>query len=139
MIDQEHHASELHALLIGIDCYVPNGLPDGSYYRNLSGCVRDISHVENFLRNKLQVPPRHILKLTSTVGGTAEPPEPRESWPTYENMVGAFRRLTETAKPGHQIYIHYSGHGGRSPTIVPEIKRGGPYDESLEHTDIGNS
>lgn len=138
MTDQESDTSQLHALLIGIDCYLPNRLPDGSYYRNLSGCVRDISNVENFLLNKLQVQPQYILKLTSTDAGTGEPPEPREAWPTYENMVGAFGRLKEVAKPGDQIYIHYSGHGGRSPTLVPDIKGGDRYDESLVPADIGN-
>ena len=41
--------SKLHAVLIGIDCYLPNRLPDGGYYPNLGGCVRDINHVEDFL------------------------------------------------------------------------------------------
>ena len=39
----------LHALLTGIDCYLTNRLPDGSYYPSLGGCVRDINHAEIFL------------------------------------------------------------------------------------------
>lgn len=35
-------SSNMWALLIGIDCYLPNRLPDGSYYPSLRGCVRDI-------------------------------------------------------------------------------------------------
>jgi hypothetical protein len=55
-----------HALLIGIDCYLPNKLPDGSYYKNLKGCVRDINDVEAFLTNRLQVPETQIIKLTAS-------------------------------------------------------------------------
>ena len=80
----------LYALLIGIDCYLPNRLPDGSYYRNLTGCVRDILHVEGFLRRKLAMESANVLKLTASNSGAAEPPEPREFWPTYENIVAAF-------------------------------------------------
>ena len=29
-----------HALLIGIDCYMPNMLPCGASYSSLGGCVR---------------------------------------------------------------------------------------------------
>lgn len=31
--------SNLFALLIGIDCYLPNKLSNGSSYKNLQGCV----------------------------------------------------------------------------------------------------
>ena len=128
-----------HALLIGIDKYLPNELSDGSYFRDLSGCVRDIQHVEQFLRAILQVPAENIIKLTASNNGTDEPPEQRECWPTYENMVGAFERLAQKAKAGDQIYIHYSGHGARAFTIVPEIKLQNGLDECLVPTDIGNS
>jgi len=37
--------SDIHALLIGIDFYYPNPLPEGIYYPMLGGCVRDISQV----------------------------------------------------------------------------------------------
>ncbi len=59
-------AFNLYALLIGIDCYLPNRLPDGSYYPSLGGCVRDISQVEAFLKNKFSLSQAHIFKLTAT-------------------------------------------------------------------------
>jgi hypothetical protein len=130
--------SKLHALLIGIDCYLPNKLPDGSHYRNLSGCVRDIQHVRDFLISRLQVSAENIQILTASPSDSQTPIEPRQSWPTYENIVNAFRQITEAAAPGEQVYIHYSGHGGRCPALVPEIKTNG-LDESLVPTDIGNS
>ncbi|NET26720.1 caspase family protein [Okeania sp. SIO1I7] len=128
-----------HALLIGIDFYFPHKLSDGSYYKSLGGCVRDINHVEAFLKNRLQVPQTQILKLTaSNVEGSTKPSEPKELWPTYENMVAKFKEITEKAQPQDQVYIHYSGHGGRAPTTSPELKGEDGIDQSLVPTDIGN-
>jgi len=137
---QTHGVSRLYALLIGIDCYLPNTLPDGSSYASLGGCVRDITEVEKFLKRTLQLPDRQIFKLRASNTGTTEPPEPREQWPTYENMVAAFRKVTEVAQKGDQVYIHYSGHGGRTqPTLLPELKGENGFDEALVPTDIGTS
>ena len=125
----DERAPALHALLIGVDCYLPNSLPDGSSYPSLAGCVRDIGHVREFLRSKLGVPEGRISQLTATDAGGPEPAEPRDEWPTYENIVAAFKRLAETTSPGDQVYIHYSGHGGRSPTLFPQVKGAGGLDE----------
>lgn len=130
---------KLYALLIGVDCYLPNRLPDGGSYPSLGGCVRDINHVESFLRGRLGLGDGQIIKLTATNTGAAEPPEPREHWPTYENMVAAFKRIIEMAQPGEQVYVHYSGHGGRSTTSFTKLKGENGLDESLVPTDIGNS
>ncbi|MEG4071075.1 caspase family protein [Microcoleus sp. Pol14C2] len=133
--------SNFHALLIGIDCYLPNKLSDGSYYKSLKGCVRDINHVEAFLKNRLQVPETQIVKLTASNNADAsiEPPEPKELWPTYENMIAKFKEITEKAQAEDQVYIHYSGHGGRAATIYPNLKGEDGIDESLVPTDIGDS
>lgn len=53
MSNSNTEKSNLHAVLIGIDCYLPNRLPDGGYYPSLGGCVRDIHHVEDFLKKFL--------------------------------------------------------------------------------------
>jgi hypothetical protein len=131
---------KLHALLIGIDCYLPNELPGGYYYASLGGCVRDIGHVEEFLRRRFGMPQESILKLTATTqAGQAQPSEPPAQWPTYENMVAKFKELTAAAEPGDQVYIHYSGHGGRATTVYPDLKGHGGFDEALVPTDIGNT
>lgn len=137
MSRQNPAPADLHCLLIGIDCYMPNVLPGGLSYTNLGGCVRDVSRVEKFLRDRLGVPTEQIIKLTATDAGGEEPAEPRELWPTYANMVGAFWQLGKVARPGDQVYIHYSGHGGRTKTIVPSVKGMNGWDESLVPTDIG--
>ncbi|KAB8331273.1 caspase family protein [Scytonema tolypothrichoides VB-61278] len=133
-------SSKFFALLIGVDCYLPNTLPQGGSYKSLAGCVRDINHVESFLKNTLQVSPAHILKLTASNSDSPNiPQEPPEQLPTYENIVAKFKQLTDLAQPQDQVYIHYSGHGGRSTTIYPELKGSYGVDESLVPTDIGNS
>ena len=141
MTDQAEQVPNLYALLIGIDCYMPNRLPDGSRYKNLSGCVRDIENVEAFLKDTRKVPEAQILKLTASCDPQDEtkPVEPPERLPTRKNIVDYFRKLGEMAPPKSQVYIHYSGHGGRAKTMFAEIKGEGEIDEGLVPTDIGNS
>lgn len=138
MVSREDEIPNLYALLIGIDCYLPNKLPNGNYYPSLTGCVSDITLIESFLQSQLRITDERILKLTASNTGAIQPPEPPEEWPTYENMVAAFYKLTDMAQSGDQVYIHYSGHGGRSPAKFPEFKTNG-LDESLVPTDIGHS
>ncbi len=139
MANQTNSSPAMYALLIGIDCYLPNRLPNGGCYASLNGCVRDIYHVTDFLQYRLDVPQERIVTLTATNTGAQEPPEPREQWPTYEAMVTAFKRVSDMAQPGDQVYIHYSGHGGRASTIYPQLKGPAGLDEALVPTDIGNS
>jgi len=131
--------SNFYALLIGVDQYLPNQLPGGYFYGHLHGCVRDVIRVREFLMNRLSVPADQILSLTSTNIGAAQPEEPPDQWPTYANILTGFRRLTTIAAPGDQVFIHYSGHGGRATTVYPEIKGVNEHDETLVPTDIGNS
>lgn len=127
----------LHALLIGVDYYLPNELPGGVFYSSLGGCVRDITSVEEFLREKLATPDVRIRKLTSSAaGGGAGPREQPRELATYENIVSAFGEVLDEAAPGDSVYIHYSGHGGRVPTLLPEVKSNG-LDETLVPMDIG--
>src|SRR4028118_779052 len=102
----------LFALLVGIDRYSQVPLPDGSYYPHLGGCVRDINHVEQMLRSRLNLTDEQITKLTSSNSKNGQPVESAAQLPTYENLVAAFKNVTDKAQPGDQVYIHYSGHGG---------------------------
>ncbi|HMN30842.1 MAG TPA: caspase family protein, partial [Caldilineaceae bacterium] len=130
--------SNLYALLIGVDFYFPNQLPGGGSYRHLGGCVRDVTHVEAHLRDRLGLSADHIFKLSATNAGGAQPAEPPQQWPTYANMVDAFKQLTALAQPGDRVYIHYAGHGGRTVTAYPDLKSDG-LDEGLVPTDIGDA
>ncbi|MDZ7344922.1 MAG: caspase family protein, partial [candidate division KSB1 bacterium] len=83
MANSKRSTANFYALLIGIDCYLPNRLPEGRY-PNLGGCVSDITKVEKFLQNALKLPAENIFKLTATDIGKREPAEPEAQWPTYE-------------------------------------------------------
>jgi len=133
--------SKLHALLIGINCYLPNLLPNGLFYKSLHGCVGDALLVDDFLRTRLGLSSENIIQLTSTDNGRGKPIEPESHWPTYENIVNAFRKLTKTAHPGDQVFIHYSGHGGRTRTTKAfrELKGRDGLDEVLVPMDLGHS
>ena len=132
--------SDLFALLIAIDNYFESPLPDGTYYPKLGGCVRDVNHVYAFLTDKSQIglADDHIIRLAASIGAGAEPPEAHSQWPTYANMVAAFKQVTAMASPGDQVYIHYAGHGGRTVTAYPAIKGAGGVDEALVPLDIGD-
>ncbi len=134
MTEQTTENPNLYALLIGIDYYLPGQLPDGSFYASLGGCVRDVKRVEDYLKKTQK--PKQIFKLTSSNIGAVEPPEPQDQLPTYENIVAKFHAITEIAQKDDQVYIHYSGHGGRAKTIYPELKGVGQLDEALVPMDI---
>src|ERR1041384_2656558 len=157
MMSRPQTVPDLRALLIGIDCYMPNELSDGTFYRSLSGCVRDILKVEQFLRSEFGLTDERLIRLTASRGGGNSPSsrssggtpsatedekltEPPEQWPTYQNIVQAFRQLEKSAQPGEQIYIHYSGHGGKVKTLPKHRKLipGRWIDEALVPTDLGN-
>jgi len=138
MVTNPSRTPNLYALLIGINYYLPKQLPGGGKYKSLGGCLGDITLVEEFLKTRLQVPENCIFKLTSSRRGANKPSEPPDRLPTYENMVLAFQNLTDIAQPGDQVYIHYSGHGGRtSPTKLPKLKGPNAKDESLVPFNIG--
>ncbi len=128
--------SNHYALLIGIDHYFEYRLPGGTYYPKLGGCVRDITKVYSFLTERIKIDPAQIIKLTASLGG-ALPKEPENEWPTYTNIVNAFAALTAKVQKGDQVYIQYSGHGGRTTTMFPKIKGEGEFDEGLVPLDIG--
>jgi hypothetical protein len=141
-MQQTRKSENFYALLVGINHYLPNLLPNGLYYKSLLGCVQDVTRVETFLKRDLRVPSENIMRLTSStpITGTT-PPEPQAQWPTYENIVNAFKALTDVASPGDQIFIHYSGHGGRALTSddFKDIKGKNGIDEVLVPMDLGDS
>ena len=125
----------IHALLVGIDNYKPNRL-----YKSLKGAVRDINLVDTFLRETLKLPAERIRRLTSPNQEDTALQEARsvqEQEPTYANIVNTFKEITESAQPGEQVYIHYSGHGGRAATIYPFKQE--PNDEGIVPMDIGDT
>ncbi len=133
MADQPKQIPNIYALLIGIDGYNPNRL-----YKNLKGAVRDINLVGSYLLETLKIPAERVFKLTSPNPEVAETIETKDPEPTYENIVATFNAITEIAQPGEQVYIYYSGHGGRATTIYPELKGADQNDEGIVPMDVGD-
>jgi hypothetical protein len=142
------------AVLIGIDDY--NGpearaapKPSLDHQRDkakpmssLRGCVSDVLVIEQYLLNTIKVEPGHITKLLAPIPGHKYPPELQEgsyNEPTYENIVNALD-VPENSKSGDFVYIHYSGHGARTPTAFATLKSQGldgtAIDEVLVPSDI---
>ena len=139
--------SDTYAFLIGIDYYFPNTISNAPNYKSLGGCVQDINHIEEFLKLKLGIPDKNIFKLSSSLSinnnnnnsnNDAGPIEAPEDWPTYENIMSKFDKIIELTNKGDNVYIHYSGHGGRVPTKIPEKKGPNGLDETLVPMNIGN-
>ncbi len=132
--------TNLYALLIGVDFYFEYVLPDGIYYPTLGGCVRDIRHVEAYLTDpaRLNLPRENILMLTASDNGSDMPVEPEEQWPTYANIVAKFQELTARVAADDQVYVQYSGHGGRAATVFADLKGDDGLDECLVPLDIGD-
>ncbi|MEG4595350.1 caspase family protein [Microcoleus sp. F8_C2] len=133
MANQPEQTPNIYALLIGIDGYNPNRL-----YKDLKGAVRDVKLVASYLLETLKIPAERVFKLTSPNPEVAETSETKDPKPTYENIVAKFNAITEIAQPGEQVYVYYSGHGGRATTIYPELKGGSDQnDECIVPMDIG--
>ncbi len=124
----------LSALLIGIDHYPPSASRTQVGYGNLGGCVRDVERVNAYLTDEVGVPAQRIRRLTASVEGGEAPGDS----PTAPNIVAAWRELCAAAATGEQVWIHYSGHGGRVPTCCPEVKGEDGLDEVIVPTDVGD-
>ncbi len=138
MPDAPQSGSNFYALLIGIDHYLPNRL-----YKSLKGAVRDINLVADYFTKTLKLPSEHLFKLVSanpepaSANVPTQPPIDPSTLPTYANIVAKFQAITELAQPGDQVYIHYSGHGGRALTVYPDLKGAAEYDEGIVPMDGG--
>lgn len=128
----------MYALLIGVDCYLPNRLPGGSYYSSLGGCVLDILQVEAFLQRTFQMPTKNIVKLP--------PPTPVHKSVLSRASCGLPTRIWWPHSSGCPMWLNLAttsmsttlATGGAS-TMIPELKGENGLDEALVPTDIGNT
>ncbi|HYU33820.1 MAG TPA: caspase family protein [Thermoanaerobaculia bacterium] len=127
--------SALHALLIGINDYFPDRLPNGCPYSSLHG-ADDVSRMGLLLQERAGLQPETTRLLLSRAGEDGAPTGLPEQRPTYANIVAAFKQLAFEANPGDRVYIHYSGHGSRGPTQYPGVKGLAGKDEALVPCDI---
>jgi hypothetical protein len=119
--------SQKWALLVGVNEY-----PRLDKRYHLSGCVNDVSAIEELLTGpQFGFPPEHVLKLTSPASGGS-------SLPTRANILEAFREhLTENPRirPGDVVVIYYSGHGSQIPDEEGDEEDG--FDETIVPCDAG--
>ncbi|KAH9061199.1 metacaspase Pca1 [Lactarius vividus] len=73
----------------------------------LQGCVNDAQNIFRFLTEKYRYSRSNVIVLTD------DATNPRMQ-PTRKNMLSAMRWLVEDACPDDALFIHYSGHGGRT-------------------------
>lgn len=130
------HERRVHALLVGIDQYLAAEPPRRPVVNPLWGSVGDVQDFRRYLRDGLELAEDEVVELTATRSDTGEPPEPRERWPTYENMTEALLQLEKRAEPGDQVLFYYSGHGHRVPTTLPDLKGKTGLDEVLVPVDV---
>ena len=92
-----------------------------NYYRNdrcLKGSVRDAESVKLYLETEGKV--LHIDSFTATSPpdlNSRHPIEDPTLWPTRANIVTSLKNVLAKAKPNDIVYIHYSGHGTRTPNL----------------------
>ncbi len=122
-------AKKLHAVLIGIDDY------RSSRYKPLRGAVNDVVALRSCLQEICGVPPQNLQVLTAPrSAGDAARASP--SWPSYENLTAAIRGLGAGAESGDQGLIYFSGHGGRFPTKIPQVRGEDGLDKALIPADV---
>lgn len=116
----------MYALLVGIDEYLSPRVPD------LGGCAADVAAMEQLLRDKFNVPPENIRKLTNN---QATHQAIKEAFRTH--LIAPAQAWTDAGKPEPvpAFLFHYSGHGsqaldetglepdGLDETIVPHDSR----------------
>lgn len=123
----------LRALVVGIDRYPEPSSGGVSAYPSLYGAVADALRFEEYLREVLEGPATRITRLLAPhAGGDAS------RLPTLVNLTSALRQIERDARSGDQVLVYYSGHGGRAPTLVPEIKGEAGIDEVLVPVDVAD-
>ena len=82
------------------------------------------------MKSSLGISPGHITLLKSAPGSSVCANNP-PAQPTKINVVCALKAIGKQSKPGDFVYIHYSGHGDRVPTIYSDLKKGPTQDKVL--------
>ncbi|KAJ5135033.1 uncharacterized protein N7515_004311 [Penicillium bovifimosum] len=90
------------ALLIGINY---TGQPNA-----LKGCINDVTNMSNFLSQRFGYKREDMVILTDDQTNPL-------SIPTKANILRAMQWLVKDAQPNDSLFIHFSGHGGRTPDL----------------------
>ncbi|KAI5811789.1 caspase domain-containing protein [Peziza echinospora] len=124
-------APDTHAVIIGLDFY-PNSSSDGRL--SLHGCVNDARKFEARMKDYLTrrgVAEADFHKYLTVLTSTPKAPATyrpyisaeqaaEEPLATAENIIQAILNASVKAKKDDIVFISYSGHGGRQPTVVKD-------------------
>ncbi|RAL01844.1 caspase family protein [Aspergillus ibericus CBS 121593] len=102
------------ALLIGIN-YI--GQPN-----QLRGCINDVTNMSTFLNQKYGYRREDMVILTDDQTNPM-------SIPNKANILRAMQWLVKDAQPNDSLFIHFSGHGGRTPDLDGDEEDG--YDDVI--------
>ncbi|PYH88163.1 hypothetical protein BO71DRAFT_404078 [Aspergillus ellipticus CBS 707.79] len=102
------------ALLIGIN-YI--GQPNA-----LRGCINDVTNMSTFLNQKYGYRREDMVILTDDQKNPM-------SVPNKANILKAMQWLVNGAQPNDSLFIHFSGHGGRTPDLDGDEEDG--YDDVI--------
>ncbi|KAE8147824.1 peptidase C14, caspase domain-containing protein [Aspergillus avenaceus] len=106
------------ALLIGINYF---GQPN-----QLRGCINDVTNMSTFLHEKYGYRREDMVILTDDQQNPM-------SHPTKANILRAMQWLVKDAQPNDSLFIHFSGHGGRTPDLDGDEEDG--YDDVIYPVD----
>jgi hypothetical protein len=107
------------ALLIGINYFGQEG--------ELRGCLNDVKNISAFLQEF------HGYKREDMVILTDDQSDPVMR-PTKDNIIRAMQWLVADAQPNDALFLHYSGHGGRTKDEDGDEEDG--YDEVIYPVDF---
>ncbi|PYH88582.1 hypothetical protein BO71DRAFT_132559 [Aspergillus ellipticus CBS 707.79] len=85
------------AVLIGVD-----PLSRAADSDTLNGCVADVERMRGFLQQTMMFPGENMYALVSSASDPS-------GLPTYANILRVFELVTERAKAGDVVYVHFSG------------------------------
>ncbi len=125
--------ANLRALVVGVDRYEAPAEPGAFRYPSLYGAVSDARRVERYLTGTLGMSPERIEVLLSPHAGWGS-----ERPATAAELVAALLRLEAACGDGDHALVFYSGHGGRAPTRLPEVKGAAGIDEVLAPMDVAD-
>ncbi|KAI1776943.1 caspase domain-containing protein [Hypoxylon cercidicola] len=97
-----------YALLVGIDSYPEDSGP-------LDSCARDVREISKCLEKNNAGTVHTTILVAAAKDNSPDSAAHPEGRPTYDNVMSGLQHITERAKEGDFVYIHYSGHGTRLP------------------------
>ncbi|TFK88487.1 peptidase C14 [Polyporus arcularius HHB13444] len=94
------------AVLVGIS-YATNENLKQNGFDEQPGAHRDVRRLRKLLTGQYGYKNENITVLED------DDALPRDTWPTYENIIRAMEDLVAGTKPGDHIFFSFSGHGGQ--------------------------